>query len=355
MAKVRVTQAFLDVVTQDDSDLRVSQALLEVVGQAPSELRVSQAMLEVVGYILGPLIPTVTVSDITATTALFTSSAYDQGPSGSATHSASRWTAINLNTGEVVYDSGETATDLLTHTAATLPSYTDLVAGCMHKNGSGEWSYYPGQPSASFQTLVAAAEAGVALKFYDASWTLLSTHVSTGTTDTSYGDWVRDEDILVPASTRYIVPCVYKIGSGLNDIRVKEFQVDKGRLSGGYAPTSFKPEIHDETDIPGALSDEGQVTETTFDIDWSEGIVQTVELATNATMTWSNLEAGKRYGLVVEQDSTGSRLLTWPGAAKHPGGSPPTLTTTGGSKDVFVIIAISASEAHVHTAALDSK
>lgn len=375
MAKVRVSQTWMEVVTADEgTDLRVSQALLEVLGRVDDKVRVSQALLEVVGrrdgavrvsqaqldvvgVIAGPAIPQVTASNITASSADLTGTAFEQGSGGDPNHSQSRWLVRNINTGVIEYDSGAlgTGVDLLTHSVPTgsLPGYSDLIPSAMYMNQFNEWSYFPGTGT-QFQTLVDPAYAAVGLKFYDASWTLLSTHVTPGTTDTAYGDWTKDQDIPVPASTRYIVPCVYKVGSALDDVRVKEMQIDKGRISGGYHPSSFRPELHDETDIPPALIDEGQVT-TGFEIDWALGNVATVELAANATMSWANLKPGGRYWLIVEQGAGGSHLLTWDAAAKHPSGVAPTLSITAGSKDVFHIIAESASIAHVETVSLDSK
>ena len=361
MAKVRVSQAWLEVVTQDDSDLRVSQALIEVAAQGPSVLRVSQAMLEVIVDLpVGPDQPTVTASNVAETSVDLASSAYSQGASSSAVHESSRWLVINENTDEIEYDSGEDLVDLLSHSvpAGSIPSNTDLLGGCMHKNDADEWSYYPGITD-SFTTLAEDVEASAAIEFWTGDDSgpiaLISRHGAPSTTDTSYLDWIRDENIPVPLTTRYIIPIAWKIGSDTNDIRIKEVQIDKGRLSGGYHPTGFRPELHTISDIPASGADIGAIAASTFDIDWLNGDVATVKLDLSSTMTWSNIEPYRDYYLIVEQGAGGSFLLTWPSTAKFAGGTAPTLTTTAGAKDVFKLIAESASIVHVHTLALDSK
>lgn len=355
MANVRVTQAWLEVVADHDSALRVSQALAEVAGNIASDLRVSQAVIEVVAAASGPAAPTTTVSNVDTDSCDMAGTAFVQGTGSSAVHESSRWIVRRASDGLIVYDSGETTVDKTSHTvpAGSLPSYTSLLGSAMYKNADDQWSSFPGNPD-SFQTGVVPAEVAVGLKFYNSSMTLLETYVSASSDAVAYGDFILDEEIAIPADTRYIVPCVYKVGSGLTDVHVKELQLDIGLLSSAYHPTSFKPEVHDETDIPATLNDLGAVS-ATFDVDWSLAHVMTVELEGSETMTWSNLEAGRRYYLIVEQDVTGSRTLTWPAAAKFPGGTAPTLTTTGGAKDVFCLLVESASVVHVETVALDSK
>jgi len=355
MANVRVTQAWLEVVADHDSDLRVSQALAEVLGQAASSLRVSQAVIEVLASASGPAAPTTTVSNVDTDSCDMAGTAFDQGTGSSAVHESSRWIVRLASDGLIVYDSGETTVDKTSHTvpAGSLPSYTNLLGSVMYKNADDQWSSFPGIAD-SFQTGVVPAEVAIGLKFYNSGMTLLETYVSTSSDATAYGDFILDEEIAIPAGTQFIIPCAYKVGSGLTDIHVKEVQLDIGLLSSAYHPTSFKPELHDETDIPPAGVDLG-TEDATFDVDWSLGNVARVELGESATMTWSNVQAYGRYYLEVKQGTGGSKLLTWPAAAKFAGGTAPTLSTAVGAVDVFECVAISASVVHVNTLALDSK
>lgn len=75
----------------------------------------------------------------------------------------------------------------------------------------------------------------------------------------------------------------------------------------------------------------------TIALDWNNGNVQEVTLGGNRTFTFANPIAGSRYVIIVVQDATGSRTITWP-TIKWTGGSTPALTTTAGKKDIFTLI-----------------
>lgn len=75
----------------------------------------------------------------------------------------------------------------------------------------------------------------------------------------------------------------------------------------------------------------------TIALDWTNGNVQTVTLGGNRTFTFASPIAGGRYVIVLLQDGTGSRTITWP-TIKWAGGTAPVLTTTANKKDVITII-----------------
>lgn len=59
----------------------------------------------------------------------------------------------------------------------------------------------------------------------------------------------------------------------------------------------------------------------------------------NATFTFSNPpKAGTLITIVLVQDGTGSRTVTWPASVKWSGGTAPTLTTTASKRDVFTFV-----------------
>jgi hypothetical protein len=70
-------------------------------------------------------------------------------------------------------------------------------------------------------------------------------------------------------------------------------------------------------------------------VDWRKATVQSVTLHGNRTFTFINGHKGGRYVLIIKQDATGSRTVTWPASVHWPGDSPqpPTLTTTANKKD----------------------
>lgn len=94
----------------------------------------------------------------------------------------------------------------------------------------------------------------------------------------------------------------------------------------------------DADGLPQIFAARGRVnggdTGTALTIDWALGTHQRVRLTGNCTFTFNNPRAGELYRLELVQDGTGSRTATWPGAVLWPGGTAPTLTTTGNRKDI---------------------
>lgn len=76
----------------------------------------------------------------------------------------------------------------------------------------------------------------------------------------------------------------------------------------------------------------------TIALDWDNGNRQYVTLAGNRTFTFANPLEGSGYTIVLIQDGTGSRTITWPAGIRWVGGAVPTLTTTASSWDVIVFI-----------------
>jgi hypothetical protein len=70
------------------------------------------------------------------------------------------------------------------------------------------------------------------------------------------------------------------------------------------------------------------------------GNVFAVSLNANiSTLSFSNIPAsGEAYGLTLIFTADGTaRTVTWPAAVKWPGGSAPTMTSTNGKRDIFVL------------------
>lgn len=66
------------------------------------------------------------------------------------------------------------------------------------------------------------------------------------------------------------------------------------------------------------------------------GAMGSVTLAGNRTFAApTNMVAGKAYALIVKQDATGSRTITWNSVFKWPSATPPTLSTGANAIDVF--------------------
>lgn len=78
---------------------------------------------------------------------------------------------------------------------------------------------------------------------------------------------------------------------------------------------------------------------TTLDLE--AGNVKPVTLSANTTFTFSNPAASGKASsltLILIQDATGSRIVTWPASVKWAGGTAPTLTTTANRADLLTFI-----------------
>ena len=63
----------------------------------------------------------------------------------------------------------------------------------------------------------------------------------------------------------------------------------------------------------------------------------------------TNMVAGGHYTLIVKQDGTGSRLLTYGTAYKFAGGTAPTLSTAASSIDILTFVSDGTSMYHIAT------
>jgi len=81
----------------------------------------------------------------------------------------------------------------------------------------------------------------------------------------------------------------------------------------------------------------------TVSIDLNNGNVHSVTLTGNATLTFDNPVAtgdSSSFTLIVKQDGTGSRTITWPGSVAWAAATAPTLTTTANKFDVLAFTTV---------------
>lgn len=76
----------------------------------------------------------------------------------------------------------------------------------------------------------------------------------------------------------------------------------------------------------------------TLDASATAGVIKTITLTANCTLTLTGAAAGvvATLELVLTQDATGSRTITWPGSVKWSGGAP-VLSTAANSVDRVVL------------------
>jgi hypothetical protein len=76
----------------------------------------------------------------------------------------------------------------------------------------------------------------------------------------------------------------------------------------------------------------------TIALDWAGGNVQYVVLGGNRTFTFTNPMDGGRYIIILKQDGTGSRTVTWPAAVLWQNAAAPTLSTGANKVDVITFV-----------------
>lgn len=80
-------------------------------------------------------------------------------------------------------------------------------------------------------------------------------------------------------------------------------------------------------------------TSTAYTIDLANGSVQILTLTGNCTFTFPTATAGRSFIMILKQDGTGSRTVTWPSAVKWPAGTAPTITSTASKADKYIFTA----------------
>jgi hypothetical protein len=75
-------------------------------------------------------------------------------------------------------------------------------------------------------------------------------------------------------------------------------------------------------------------TSTAITVDLANGTVQNLTLTGNATITMPTAVAGKSFIIILSQDATGSRTVTW-STVSWPSATAPTVTSTASKKDIY--------------------
>ena len=97
--------------------------------------------------------------------------------------------------------------------------------------------------------------------------------------------------------------------------------------------TLTNPTVTNYTETPFTANSSTAIT-----LDLANGTVQIITLTGNATITMPTATAGKSFILLLKQDGTGSRTVTW-STVKWAGGTAPTITGTASRQDIFSFFA----------------
>lgn len=90
----------------------------------------------------------------------------------------------------------------------------------------------------------------------------------------------------------------------------------------------------------GPITSDTDGATITFDMSVSDW--HAVTLGGNRTLAVAGVTVGQQFSLILEQDATGSRTVTWFSGIRWAGGSAPTLTTTASKWDIFTFKCVSA-------------
>jgi hypothetical protein len=94
-------------------------------------------------------------------------------------------------------------------------------------------------------------------------------------------------------------------------------------------PTLTNPTVTNYTETVYTANSSTAIT-----LDLANGTFQNITLTGNATITMPSAVAGKSFLLLLSQDATGGRTVTW-STVVWPSGTAPTITSTASKRDIF--------------------
>lgn len=97
-------------------------------------------------------------------------------------------------------------------------------------------------------------------------------------------------------------------------------------------PTLTNPTITNYVETPYTANSSTAIT-----LALTNGTVQIITLTGNATITMPTAVSGKSFTLLLKQDATGSRTVTW-STVSWPSATAPTITSTASKMDKYVFI-----------------
>tara|TARA_R110000772_G_scaffold263319_1_gene383021 strand:- start:149 stop:799 length:651 start_codon:yes stop_codon:yes gene_type:complete len=97
--------------------------------------------------------------------------------------------------------------------------------------------------------------------------------------------------------------------------------------------TLTNPTVTNYTETPYSANSSTAIT-----LALTNGTVQIITLTGTCTITMPTATSGKSFILLLKQDATGSRTVTWT-TVKWPSGTAPTITSTASRQDIFSFFA----------------
>jgi hypothetical protein len=121
--------------------------------------------------------------------------------------------------------------------------------------------------------------------------------------------------------------------SSANLISVVSDETGSGVLVFNNTPSLTNPTVTNYVETPFSANSSTAIT-----IALTNGTVQIITLTGNATITMPTATSGKSFIMLLKQDGTGSRTVTW-STVKWAGGTAPTITSTASRQDILSFFA----------------
>jgi hypothetical protein len=121
--------------------------------------------------------------------------------------------------------------------------------------------------------------------------------------------------------------------SSANLISAVTDETGTGSLVFATSPTLTNPTVTNYTETPFTANSSTAIT-----LALTNGTVQIITLTGNATINMPTATAGKSFIIMLKQDATGSRSVTW-STVKYPSGTAPTITATASRMDILSFFA----------------
>ena len=121
--------------------------------------------------------------------------------------------------------------------------------------------------------------------------------------------------------------------SSANLISVVSDETGSGLLVFNNTPSLTNPTVTNYVETPFSANSSTAIT-----IALTNGTVQIITLTGNATITMPTATSGKSFIMLLKQDATGARTVTW-STVKWAGGTAPTITATASRQDILSFFA----------------
>ena len=243
-----------------------------------------------------------TVSGLTLTGTVTSSGSLTLGGTLSVANSAT--TATNLNTASAIVArdaSGNFSAGTIT--AALTGNVTGNLTGNVTGNVSGTAATITGTYSG----------------------TITSSQITTGLGFTPYSA-TNPNGYITSAGTAANVSGTVAVANGGTGVTSS---TGTGSVVLSSAPTLVNPTITNYTETTYTAN-----TSTAITVSLANGTLQILTLTAAATITMPTAVAGKSFVIILRQDATGSRTVTW-STVNWASGTAPTVTSTASKQDIF--------------------